>query len=61
MELTGLFFLLVIGSSIWLYFDAKAIGADRPFLYFVGSLLFWIVVFPMYVASRRTIINRNAK
>ena len=61
MELSGLIFLIIIGTSIWLYFDAKSIGAERPFLYFVGSLLLWIVVFPMYVASRRAIINRTQK
>jgi hypothetical protein len=46
-------------------FDAKAIGVkpgvlegvarSGPWGWFVGSLLLWIVVFPMYLAKRDTL------
>lgn len=60
MEIAGLIFLAVVGTSIWVYFDAKSIGAYRPCFLAFGCLAIWIVVFPMYVSSRQKIIQRNA-
>jgi hypothetical protein len=56
------FWIVVIGTSIWMAFDAKQIGYDKkdvkgmagmgPAGWFFGGLLLWIVVFPLYLASR---------
>ena len=56
------FLLIVIGSSIWVYFDAKAIGVRKGLItgltdmgpggWFFVSLLLWIVGFPAYLATR---------
>ena len=59
----GLFFwIIVIVSSIWVYVDAKAIGAKRglmkgffdlsPVAWFFCSLLLWIIAFPAYLLKR---------
>ena len=60
-----LLLLLWLGTSIWVGFDAKAIGARRgvldglanmgPLGWFLSSLLLWIVAFPLYLASRSKI------
>ena len=57
--------LIVIGTSIWVLIDASNIGARTglvkgiadagPFTWFIGCLLLWIVVFPMYLAKRGSI------
>lgn len=46
--------LLVIGSAIWVFFDAPNHGESRTWA--LGFLLLWIVAFPWYLAvrSRRT-------
>ena len=59
---TLIFWIVVIGTSIWMAFDAKQIGYDKkdvkgfagmgPVGWFFGGLLLWIVVFPLYLASR---------
>lgn len=57
---------LVIASDVWLYADAKACAKrgrpvvfsngtftlDTPEAWFLGSLLVWIVVVPLYLSSR---------
>ena len=58
-ELIG---LIVVATSIWVYFDARALGARRglqsgladmsPLGWALASLLLWIVAFPFYVANR---------
>lgn len=63
-------FLLVVGISAWVYFDAKAIGVRKglmpgPFdmtpLGWAGlCLLLWIVWFPIYL-SKRTSLRVLAK
>lgn len=63
--------LIVLGSSIWVYTDAKSIGAKRgqlkgvcdmgPFGWFVVSLGIWIIGFPMYLASRPELKRINHK
>ena len=50
--------LLVIGTSLWVAFDASRRDwgedsfANRPWKWFVGSILLWIVVFPLYLHRR---------
>lgn len=62
--------LVVIGSAIWVYFDAKKIGARRgllpgffdlpPWAWALGCLGLWIVVLPAYLIKRPDIINAAA-
>ena len=54
--------VIVIGTSIWVFFDAKSIGVkktnEKSFINFgaVGwglcCLLLWIVAFPLYLVKR---------
>jgi hypothetical protein len=56
--MTGLILLIVIGSTIWVGVDASGrdfsqSGVARSTAGFVlGSLLLWLVVFPLYIAQR---------
>ena len=55
-------YLVVIGTSIWVYFDAKSIGVRKglvsgiadlgPGMWFIACLFLWIVSFPIYLAKR---------
>lgn len=63
--------LIVLGSSIWVLADAKAIGIKKgqvrglanmdPGDWFVCCLLLWIVVFPMYLTKRPQFMQINGK
>ena len=54
--------LVVIGTAIWVYFDAKSIGVKKgqvtglanmgPGGWFFVTLLLWIVGFPAWLAMR---------
>jgi hypothetical protein len=50
--------VLVVGTTIWVGVDASQRNwqghkfADRPWKWIVGSLLLWIVVFPLYLVQR---------
>ena len=54
--------LVIIGTSIWVLFDAKSIGVKKgqiagmgsmgPWGWFGICLLLWIVGFPFYLAKR---------
>lgn len=56
----GIMILLIIGTSIWVYFDVKALGEGqiqwkgikKPGDWLVASILFWIIVFPLYLAKK---------
>jgi len=57
----ALVFLMVIGTSIWVYFDAKSLGIEKgqPTKNDMGAggwcaccLLLWIVAFPLYLVTR---------
>jgi hypothetical protein len=56
--LTYLLLLLVIASTIWVYHDAKGRDwtgdnvATSPFTWAAGTLLLWIIIFPVYLAKR---------
>ena len=57
-----IFFMIILGTSIWVYFDAKSIGVKKgqlkgladmgPVGWFFVSLGLWIVGFPAYLATR---------
>jgi hypothetical protein len=62
-----LILLIVIGSSIWVYFDAKNIGVKKsgekaktgkvqtdmgPVGWAICCLLLWIIAFPIYLFKR---------
>lgn len=57
-----LLLLIIIGTSIWVYFDAKSIGVKKgqiegianmgPVGWFFVCLLLWIIGFPVYLAKR---------
>ena len=62
--------LLVVGTSIWVYADAKSIGVRKGLIpgfadmsaggWLAVCLLLWIVGFPMYLA-KRTELQRAAR
>ena len=64
-------FLIIIGTSIWVFADAKAIGVKKgqikglfdfgPAGWLITCLLLWIVVFPVYLAKRGEIKRLNQK
>lgn len=45
---------VVILSSVWVFFDAHEKRVAKPLRWGVGSLLMWILVFPWYLARRKT-------
>jgi hypothetical protein len=61
----SLFPLLVIASSLWVYFDARSLGVRKglapdlggifdmtPLGWFLSCLILWIVAFPIYLGMR---------
>lgn len=50
--------LVILGTSVWVAYDAserdwsRSSFANRPWKWVVGSLLLWIVVFPVYLVQR---------
>lgn len=60
-----LILIVIVATSIWVYVDAKSIGAKKglqnglfdlgPFGWFATTLLLWIVGFPVYLAKRNDI------
>lgn len=45
---------LVVLSSVWVYRDAREKNIPTPFRWSLGSILLWIIIFPWYLARRRT-------
>lgn len=45
---------VVFASSLWVFYDAQKNRVPKPLRWGVGSLLLWILVFPWYLARRRT-------
>lgn len=45
---------LVVLSSAWVYSDARKKNIPTPFRWSLGSFLLWIIIFPWYLARRRT-------
>lgn len=57
----GLLSLFIIGTAIWVVFDAgrhdwsgNRIG-NKTWQWIVGVLLLWIIVFPLYLFQRRRV------
>jgi hypothetical protein len=54
----GLIAIVVVGSTLWVAVDAYGRDwsanrfADKPWLWIVGCLLLWVVVFPVYLVQR---------
>jgi hypothetical protein len=55
--------IVVLGTSIWVYFDAKSLGFGKrqlvpghldagPGMWCLGCLALWIIMFPLYLAKR---------
>ena len=54
--------LVILGTSIWVFFDARTIGVKKglvtglgnmgPWGWFFVTLLLWIIGFPAYLAMR---------
>lgn len=67
----ALFFIVVLGTSIWVLVDTKAIGVKKgqlkgvadlgPWGWFFVCLLLWIIGFPFYLAKRGELIRINGK
>jgi len=49
-----LLFSLVALSSVWVYRDAREKNIPTPIRWSLGSLLLWMIIFPWYLARRRT-------
>lgn len=47
-------FGLVVLTSAWVLQDARKKNIPKPFRWSIGSLLLWILIFPWYLARRRT-------
>ncbi len=45
---------VVVLSTAWVYSDARRKNIPHPFRWGLGTLLFWILVFPWYLSRRRT-------
>jgi hypothetical protein len=46
--------LIPLISAPWVIFDAHQKRIARPFRWGIGSLILWIVIFPWYLARRKT-------
>ncbi|MGH9351939.1 MAG: hypothetical protein ACRD2G_07250 [Terriglobia bacterium] len=44
---------VLVGTSLWVLYDAHSKRVPHPFRWGVSSLLLWIVVFPWYLSRRR--------
>ena len=54
----------VIGSALWVYFDARRVGLSRyrtglinPEIATIGCFAVWIIAFPWYLSARHKIAN----
>jgi hypothetical protein len=47
-------FGLVVFSSVWVFHDAREKNIPTPFRWSLGTFLLWMIVFPWYLARRRT-------
>jgi len=65
-----LIWLIIIGTSIWVFFDAKKIGVKKgkmkgifnmgPGGWFIVCLLLWIIGFPLYLIKRPELKRINS-
>ena len=69
--ITTLMWLLVIGSSIWVFIDANSIGVKKGQIkgvadmgaggWLLACLLLWIIAFPLYLSKRSEFIRINQR
>ena len=69
MDLSILVLLFVIGSTIWVTADAKALripSTDKPyslnngaFVWFLACVFIWIFTFPVYLARRAKVLRER--
>ena len=62
---------MVIGTSVWVYFDANSIGVKKGQIkgaadmgaggWLLACLLLWIIAFPLYLSKRSEFIRINQK
>lgn len=61
--------LVILGSSLWVFFDARSIGVKKgqvkgladmgPAGWLFACLLLWIIAFPMYLVKRSAFKKAN--
>jgi len=65
-DVTAAVILIVLVTSVWVGFDARSRDwsdnsfADAPWKWVVGSLVLWIVVFPLYLVKRGQAASASA-
>jgi len=69
--LTTFMWIMVIGTSIWVFFDANTIGVKKGQVegiadmsaggWLLASLLLWIVAFPLYLSKRSEFKRINSR
>jgi hypothetical protein len=67
----SLILLIILGTSIWVFFDARSIGVKKgqvkgiadmgPTGWFFACLLLWIIAFPLYLSKRSAFKTANQK
>jgi hypothetical protein len=68
----GIIMIVIVGTSIWVYADAKNLGVHQGALgggfvdagagqWAAVTLLLWIVGFPLYLATRPRYVERRAR
>ncbi len=67
----SLVLLIVLGTSIWVFFDARSIGVKKgqvkgiadmgPTGWLLACLLLWIIGFPLYLSKRSAFKTVNQK
>lgn len=63
LEAPALPAFVVIGTALWVFFDAKKLGLSRyrtglvsAEVATIGCFLVWIIAFPWYLSTRRRIL-----
>ena len=64
LEIPALPAFMVIGTALWVYFDARRLGLSRyrtgligPEVASIGCVGIWIIAFPWYLSARHKILN----
>jgi hypothetical protein len=70
--LSSVVLIVVAATSIWVFVDARQLGAKRGVLgggfldssagaWFIGCLLLWIIAFPCYLAARPKLVAARSQ
>ena len=64
LDIPALPAFMVIGTALWVYFDARRLGLSRyrtgllgPEVASLGCVGVWIIAFPWYLSARHKILN----